>query len=180
MTNEVSGSGDSIGSETTLPKNSRKGIDVSDQSVIHSTFSIERTYEAPAARVFAAWAEPGTKAAWFAGADHEHQLDFRIGGHEMARGRNPEGGLMTFASVYHDIVAEVRIVFSSTLSVDETVATVSITAVEFLDAGGATRLLLTEQGTFLDGLEQPSWREEGTAQQLDALGRQLKSGATGG
>jgi len=36
-----------------------------------------------------------------------------------------------------------------------------------------TRLVLTEQGTFLDGREKPAWREHGTATQLDALGAQL-------
>jgi uncharacterized protein YndB with AHSA1/START domain len=152
---------------------------MSDPTVIHSTFSIERSYEAPPEQVFAAWAEPGAKAAWFVGADHEHRLDFRVGGHEMARGRNPQGAVMTFASAYHDIVPATRIVFSSTLSVDEKVATVSITTVEFVTAGKATRLVLTEQGTFMDRLEQPEWREEGTAQQLDALGRQLKDAGPG-
>ncbi len=151
---------------------------MSEQTVIHSTFSVERSYEAPPTRVFSAWADPAAKAGWFIGAGHEYQLDFRVGGHEIARGRNPEGAVMTFASTYHDIVPEARIVFSSTLSVEEKVATVSITTVEFFGIGEATRLVLTEQGTFLDGLEQPTWREEGTAQQLDALGTQLKEAGT--
>jgi hypothetical protein len=36
-------------------------------------------------------------------------------------------------------------------------------------AAEGTRLLLTEQGTFLDGLEQPEWRERGTVERLTAL-----------
>ena len=32
-----------------------------------------------------------------------------------------------------------------------------------------TSLLLTEQGTYLDGHEQPSWRQQGTLDQLAAL-----------
>jgi uncharacterized protein YndB with AHSA1/START domain len=36
-------------------------------SVTHSTFSLERAYDASPARVFAAFAEPEQKAAWFAG-----------------------------------------------------------------------------------------------------------------
>ena len=51
--------------------------------------------------------------------------------------------------------------------------TVSLTTVEFRAAEGGTRLVLTEQGTFLDGREEPAWREHGTAEQLDALGAQL-------
>jgi hypothetical protein len=39
--------------------------------------------------------------------------------------------------------------------------------------GNSTRLILTEQGAFLDGLEQPAWREQGTGEWLDALGLEL-------
>lgn len=52
-------------------------------------------------------------------------------------------------------------------------ATVSVTTVEFVPDGTGTRLLLTEQGTFLDDQEQPAWREQGTGEWLDALGREL-------
>lgn len=38
---------------------------------------------------------------------------------------------------------------------------------------GGTRLLLTEQATFLDGREEPARREQGTACWLDALGTEL-------
>jgi hypothetical protein len=72
--------------------------------VIHSTFSLERTYQAAPARVFAAWADPGAKATWFAGPGSEHRLDFRVGGHELARGANSSGDVLTFQSAYHDIV----------------------------------------------------------------------------
>jgi hypothetical protein len=40
---------------------------------------------------------------------------------------------------------------------------------------GGTRLVLTEQGAYLDGQEQPAWREHGTADQLEALDAQLKA-----
>jgi uncharacterized protein YndB with AHSA1/START domain len=147
---------------------------MTDHPVIHSTFSLERSYPAAPARVFAAWAEPGAKAKWFAGGNAEHQLDFRAGGREIARATNPKGDVMTFDSAYHDIVSGARIVYSSTLSVGDKVATVSITTVEIAPDGDGTRLVLTEQGTYLDGLEEPRWREEGTAQQLDALATALK------
>jgi hypothetical protein len=58
------------------------------------------------------------------------------------------------------------------------VATVSVTTVEFSAAGVGTRLVMTEQGTYLDGLEDPSWRERGTSQQLDALDTELKKADT--
>jgi len=45
--------------------------------------------------------------------------------------------------------------------------------VEFTSAGEGTRLLLTEQGTYLDGREEPAWREHGTGDWLDSLGAEL-------
>jgi len=150
-----------------------------DGQVRHSTFSIERTYEGPPSGLFAAWAEPAAKARWFAGPDSEHQLDFRVGGQEIVRANNADGKVLTFESTYHDIVPDARIVFGSTLWVEDTLATVSITTVEFSAAAESSRLVLTEQDTFLDALEQPSWREQGTAQQLDALAVALKDNGPG-
>ena len=117
-----------------------------DRYVTHATFSLERNYPAPPARVFTAWADPAAKARWFAGGpDSAHELDFRVGGREVARG-GPDGGQ---------------------------VMTVSVTTVEFSPAESGTQLVLTEQGTFLDGREKPAWREHGTAAQLDTLAAEL-------
>jgi uncharacterized protein YndB with AHSA1/START domain len=142
------------------------------RSVIHATFSVERTYGASRARVFAAWADPAAKARWFAGPDSDHQLDFRVGGREVNHGR-VEDARLTFESVYQVIVPGERIVYTSTLSADDVVSTISLTTVELSPADGGTRLVLTEQGTFLDGLEDPKWREQGTHDWLDALGTEL-------
>lgn len=146
---------------------------MTDRSITHATFSLERTYEVPPARVFAAWADPDAKARWFAGPAAEHELDFRIGGREVASGHDKGGRVLTFESRYHDIVAEQRIVYACTLHAGETLATVSVTTVEFSPLGNGTRLLLTEQGTFLDGHEEPAWREQGTRDQLAALDAEL-------
>jgi uncharacterized protein YndB with AHSA1/START domain len=42
-----------------------------DRYVTHATFSLECSYPAPPARVFAAWADPAAKARWFAGGWRE-------------------------------------------------------------------------------------------------------------
>ena len=148
-----------------------------DRNVTHATFTLERSYPAPPARVFAAWADPAAKARWFTpGPGSGHELDFRVGGREVATG-GPEGGpLMTFETLYRDIVTEQRIVYTSTLSAGADLMTVSLTTVEFTPGeGGGTRLVLTEQGAFLDGQEQPAWREQGTSDQLEALAAELKA-----
>ena len=71
---------------------------------------------------------------------------FRIGGREVARG-GPDGGpAMTFETFYRDIVPGERIVYTSTLSTETDLWTVSLTTVEFAPgADGGTRLVLTEQ-----------------------------------
>jgi len=64
-------------------------------TVAHDTFVIERTYDAPVAEVFRAWADPILKARWFAGSAEAlgagYELDFRIGGRETNRGGPPAG-----------------------------------------------------------------------------------------
>jgi len=147
------------------------------RSVLHGTFSLERHYRVPPEKVFAAWADPQAKARWFAGPGAEHELDFRVGGREAIRARHPGGPPLTVEALYRDIVPGERIVYTSALSADGTLATVSLTTVEFESADAGTRLVLTEQGTYLDGHEDPAWREQGTGQWLDALGTEL--GGTG-
>ena len=147
-----------------------------DRNVTHATFILERSYPVPPARVFAAWADPAAKARWFTpGPGSGHELEFRVGGREVATG-GPDGGpVMRFETLYRDIVPQQRIVYTSTLSTETDLVTVSLTTVEFTPGeDGGTRLVLTEQGAYLDGHEQPAWREEGTASQLDALAAELK------
>jgi uncharacterized protein YndB with AHSA1/START domain len=145
-----------------------------DRSVTHASFTLERAYPAPPARVFAAWADPAVKVRWFAGEGH-HQLDFRVGGREVASGGPPGGPVMTFETFYREIVPQERIVYTSTMSSGADVITISLTTVEFKPADGGTKLVLTEQGAFLDGQEEPVWRENGTADQLKALADVLES-----
>ncbi|HWD00900.1 MAG TPA: SRPBCC domain-containing protein [Amycolatopsis sp.] len=135
-------------------------------TVKHATFTLERHYPVPPEKVFAAWADPAAKAGWF-GAD-EHSLDFRVGGRETNR-----AGDVAFTADYHDIIDGERIVYAGALTGAEGLATVSITTVELAVDGAGTRLVLTEQGTFLDGREEPAWREQGTGDWLDKLGTHL-------
>jgi uncharacterized protein YndB with AHSA1/START domain len=104
------------------------------------------------------------------------ELDFRVGGREVNRGDNQDGQVLTFESQYHDIVVGQRIAYTSTLSVAENVVTVSLTTVELTPDGDTSRLVLTEHGAFVDGHEQPAWREQGTGEWLDALAAELEHG----
>lgn len=156
---------------------------MSQSSVSHATFAIERTYDgvSPAA-VYEAWSDPVAKRAWFGGGPEgwtssPHELDFRVGGREHAAG-GPEGGpVFTFDAVYADIVANQRIVWTYTMYQDETRISVSLATVELAPAedGDGTRLTYTEQGAFFDDLDNVKEREEGTHQLLDGLTAYLEA-----
>ncbi len=151
---------------------------MTERSVTHSTFVIERSYDASPARVYSAWADPIVKRRWFAGPDEwgtgRHELDFRVGGREINRGGPAGGPVYTFNALYQDIVPDQRIVYTYDMHVDDTRLSVSVATIEFLPAETGTQLILTEQGAFLDGLDQPEYREQGTRQLLDALGAELR------
>ena len=155
---------------------------MTERSVTHATFVIERTYDAAPARVFNAFADPAAKARWFAGPDEwitrEFDLDFRVGGREVNRGGPPGGPVHVFEARYHDIVPNERIITAYEMYMDETRSSVSIATVEFEPAGHGTTLRYTEQGAFLDGLDAVASREQGTRELLDALGESLERDAT--
>jgi len=149
-------------------------------TVSHDTFVIERSYEVPVAQVFEAWADPVRKARWFAGSADAlgsgYELDFRVGGHEVNRGGPPGGPVFTYDSEFRDIVPEQRIVYTYEMSVDGSRMSVSVATVELHDLGASTRLVLTEQGVFLDGHDTSAQREEGTRALLESLATHLTPG----
>jgi uncharacterized protein YndB with AHSA1/START domain len=154
---------------------------MSERSVEHATFVVERTYEVSPERAFAAWADPEAKARWFVGSDAHLELDFRVGGRERHRGTAPDGSAYSYEALFQDIVPGQRIVYTYDMPLHEPRISVSLARVEFTPEGdGDTRLVFTEQGAFLDGHESPARRAEGMGGLLDALGEELRSETPGG
>lgn len=150
---------------------------MSERSVEHATLVVERTYDASPARVFAAWAEPEAKARWFGSGpdgDAEFELDFRVGGREFSRGTAPNGSAYTYEARYQDIVPDERIVYSYEMYLEGPRISVSLATVELMADGDRTRLIYTEQGAFLDGLDTPEQRQQGGGGLFDALGKELE------
>ena len=154
---------------------------MNQRSVEHASFTIERRYDAPPHRVFAAWADPAAKSRWFASAEGWEsaplELDFRAGGLEVGRSRMPGGPLHTYRAIYWELVADHRIVYTYEMLIDDARLSVSLVTVELSADAGGTQLALTEHGAFFDGLEDPDLRRDGTGSLLDALARELSAQA---
>jgi len=151
---------------------------VSKRSTTHSTFVIERTYDASPERVFDAWSDPAAKARWFGPPEKPegaYSLDFRVGGSEHLSIALPDGPVYSFDAVYQDIVAGQRIVYTYDMHKDQARISVSVATIEIEGLGAGTQLTLTEQGVFLDGLDTSAEREHGTNVLMDTLSGYLLS-----
>jgi uncharacterized protein YndB with AHSA1/START domain len=151
---------------------------MTERSVTHATFVIERTFPVPPAKVFAAFADPSLKRQWFAGppewGEGEHTLDLRVGGRETSRVGPPGGPVHAFDARFQDIVPDRRIIFSYDMHLDDTRISVSLATVDLKPAGSGTQMTFTEQGAFLDGWDDVADRERGTIMLMDALGAFLQ------
>jgi len=154
----------------------------------HGSFIIERSYNATPQRVFAAWADPVAKRAWFAEGEgwtiKSYELDFREGGAETSKFRF-DNGQETFGeetwfgndTVFNEIVPNERIIFTYAMDRNGVRFSVSLATVEMKPAGAGTRLILTEHGAFFDDADGVSMREAGWRELLDKLDGHLAQGA---
>lgn len=147
---------------------------MSERSVEHSTFVVERVYDASPDRTFAAWSDPLAKSHWYAGSEDDYELDFRVGGRERHSGVLTDGQGYAYRGLFWDIVPGQRIVYTYEMHVDGARISVSLATVEFKAEGEGTRMVFTEQGAFLDGFGTPASREHGMCSLLNALGRWLE------
>ena len=150
------------------------------EPITHASFSVERTFPVSPARVFAAFADPDLKAAWFHGPDGwtptTGSFDFREGGSEVAAGEVPGEWSSRFEASYHVIEPDTKIVYSYVMSHSDVRLSVSLATIEFetLGDGAATRLVITEQGAyFVGGEDANKEREAGTTGLLEQLAASL-------
>lgn len=155
----------------------------------HASFVIERTYRHAPARVFAAWADPRAKRAWFAEGDgweiKSFDLDFREGGAETSKFRFVKGeemfGEETWFcndTVFSEIVPNERILFTYAMDRNGVRFSVSLGCVELKPANGGTRLIFTEHAAFFEGGDGAKLREAGWRDLLEKLGQHLDGAAS--
>jgi len=157
---------------------------MTEPSVIHNTFVIERSYPTTPERVFAAFADPAKKRRWFAEGDHhdieQFEMDFRAGGVETARYRMNAntpfpGTVLSSDGSYQDIVRNRRVVIASTMSLGDKSISASLVTFEFLPTDEGTDLIFTHQAAFFEGADGPQMREAGWRKLLDKLTVELGS-----
>ena len=151
-----------------------------ERKVTHNTFTIEREFRHPPAKVFAAFATQAAKRRWFGSeadgwTNESWELDFRVGGRETCLSRAPNAGpRVSFEAHYHDILPDERLVYTYEMHLDDRRISVSLATIELRPDGGGTRLTLTEQGAYLDDFDNPKLREDGTRALMDKLGATLE------
>jgi len=156
----------------------RGGAETGVRSVVHATFHLERTYDAPVARVWKALTDEKAKQKWFGGTAGrwellERHMDVRVGGSERVKGRWEGGVVSTFDATYHDVISNERLVYSYVMHLNDKKISVSLATMQLQAEGGKTTLKVSEQGAFLDGYDDAGSREHGTGHLLDALGASL-------
>ena len=157
---------------------------MSERTTKHDTFVIERKFPQAPERVFNAFADPAAKARWFSGPPDQwtqtlREFNFRIGGRERLIGAWAGGKVSSFDSVYQNIVPNERIIYSYAMQIDGVPISVSLATVEFKRAGKGTRLVITEQGAFLDAFQDGGGREHGTRALLERLAASLETEPAG-
>ncbi len=157
---------------------------MSEPTVIHSTFVIERSFPHPPKRVFTAFSDPAQFRRWFAtSANHsveEFAMDFRPGGSERILYRFNEGSPFPGApllnqGIYLDIVPNQRIVTASTMTLHDNRFSASLVTIELIPSDSGTDLTCTFQGAFFEGADGPEIREMGWRSLFVSLDKELAS-----
>lgn len=149
---------------------------MTERSALHDTFRIDRHFDAAPDRVFRAFADKEAKAKWFGGpAETKREVfDFREGGRETMKSVFGDGTTFAFVANYTDIVPGERIVYTYEMTMNGDRISVSVATIELrAGAAGGTDFVLTEQGVYLDGLDNSAQRKQGTEDLMDALAKSL-------
>lgn len=138
----------------------------------YGTISVAREIAAGRDLVFAAWTQLDHRRQWFAGpewSEVHRELDFRVGGGEVAHGRFPNGIETVYTSSFRFIEPAKRLIYTFDMHVDGTPHSFSLAGVSFADVEHKTLLTYTEQAFFLaDGYGEEG-RLEGTNFLIDQL-----------
>jgi uncharacterized protein YndB with AHSA1/START domain len=149
-----------------------------DLTTVHDTVVVRRTYDAPAAAVFAAWSDEAALGRWYVPGDGSWSSkilahEFRRGGAKKLEFGPPGGPTYTEDCRYEDILPGRRICFVMTILRAGVPITTSMVTVELVPRGASTETVVTDQLAILDGGDTAAAREHGWGETLDKLPRVL-------
>ena len=148
------------------------------RSVVHASFSLERTYDAVPAQVFHALSDKAAKAALVRGRRGltvlERAMDVRPGGRERLKGRWANGMTTTFDAVYYDVVPNERLVYAYEMHLDERKISVSLATIELKPGGPGPASPSPNRARSSTATSDGGSRERGTGFLLDRLGASLQ------
>jgi uncharacterized protein YndB with AHSA1/START domain len=149
--------------------------------VIHSTFTLERSFNKSPEAVFAALSDPAKLRRWFAGENQndiqEFTVDFRVGGEEhlryLLKGGPVAGQQIVNLGRFQEILPNERIVTARTMALEGKCFSAAQVTYEMLRTESGTDLILTHQGAFFDMPNGPQMLEEGWRALMDKLAAEL-------
>lgn len=145
--------------------------------VSHASFTIERDFPQPPARVFVAWSDPAARQRWFVVDPNfvvsEYSQDFRVGGRE--KGRFSRDGKLIYYNdaIIWDIVPNERLVFSYSMGTDAGPFSASLATVEIRPRGKGSHVIFTEQAAFFDNADGPEMRKAGWTDLIEKLAQEV-------
>ena len=151
-------------------------------TILHDRFTLERPYAVSRDRLFAVLSQPALKQRWHAGPTVDvlsFDMDFRVGGAERQRyALGPDtpfpGTLLENEGRFEDIVANERIVLTTTMTFGGKRISTALLTFELADAGDSgSTLTFTHHAAFYEGADGPEMRRAGWESMLDSLARSL-------
>lgn len=151
---------------------------MTEPTTIHDTFTIERRYAKPPARVFAMLSDPALKRRWYAETAETFDMDFREGGREytlskMGTDTPFPGAALVSDAAYQSIVPGQRVVLAQTMSLGGRHISSALLTFELLAEGGGTTLVCTHQAVFYPPSDTPEMRKGGWEVLFGRLDREL-------
>ena len=144
---------------------------MSVESAVKPSLTLTRRFNAPPAKVFAAWTDPEKMKQWMGPGEivtARAQTDPRIGGRYRIEMRTPTGEAHNVGGVYREFVANEKLVF--TWAWDATAPEQpyeSLVTVTFKPDRGGTLLTLTHEQLF--DVESRNGHEKGWIGSFDKL-----------
>ncbi len=127
------------------------------ETVAHGTVTFHRSFAAPAAKVFAAWADPELRRVWGSPSEAiQLRIDaanFSVGGEDVTSCMMGEVPVAVVRGRYYDIVPDRRIVYTETIGSEGASEGVCLVSAEFLPRADGSTLVLTLQCAALDGAD---------------------------